>query len=77
MTLKAAPVPALDSWTAKQRLKTSSLEQRATPLVMTRPLPAQLLPPAPPQQPRFASASWGRWVQCQGMAGTLHSAMQM
>ncbi len=49
-TPKAAPVPALDSWTARQRPKAPSFEQRATPLVMTRPLPAELQPPAPPPQ---------------------------
>ena len=49
-TPKAAPVPALDSWTARQRLKAPSFEQRATPLVMTRPLPAELQQPAQPSQ---------------------------
>ena len=45
MTPRGAP--ALDSWTAKQRPKAPSFEQRATPLVMTWPLPAELQPSAP------------------------------
>ena len=55
---------ALDSWTAKQRLKASSFEQRATPLVMTRPLPAELQPPAP-AAPQGRCASYYKLVNLE------------